>query len=48
MSVRLEAAPDRGFKIRTVRPKSRHMATLVYICSILIFYIMVKNHGSFE
>ncbi len=28
MSVRLEAAPDRGFKIRTVRPKSGRMATL--------------------
>ncbi len=28
MSDRLETAPDRGLKIRTVRPKSGRMATL--------------------
>ncbi len=30
MSVRLDGVPDRGLKIRTVRPKSRRMATLLY------------------
>ncbi len=41
MSVRLEAVPDRGLKIRTVQPKSGRMATLLAGCIKHILFAFI-------
>ncbi len=46
MNVQLEAAPDRGLKIRTVHPKSGRMATLsvsVYLLAVASPYLLSNS-----